>query len=798
MGARVRIGAAIAASAIIAVVVGATAPARAEVLSDKAWKAFLDTTFARFDGKPGAGDFEDQLYLAATHSRTRAEAMADFARRLHLEPARAAADAALIVHAVNTYHDCWAGCLFHPGVNVYDEAARVAVDEPSGQLMLDVLKVAGESDPANVIRLAWRHPKAAGILLDLAGYTGKAYYFGAAMAKLPDDPLAPPPVLTGEPFSSTPDETSGLVPALVEVTATRMADTPNGRAWRVALTQWALRQELEAGLDDDAAGRYLGLLPVIRAALPVAPLPAGDDRCSQAEGDFDFATAMAAALWRHGNHDEARALLGQAWPTGLPVSVSARASLDMIGDAMTPSIADKELFRLYILGRSLAGAEAAEGGCDKGGHSEDGPGWLFSAQNDAPAIRHLVAARLAAAGNRDMAHWLDSRTLNDNDSGAPAVLASLAADLPADARARQGEWAARLTEASQAAQAAAAGPVHVILTTLTPPWTQKPLPAGMSPWRDSDKAPAIPKGAKLPVPADAIVRYEASGTNAAIVYESSEYDLSGEIPAAGLWLALRRGGVWQKSLYLGLQTHFPYEVTRGSHLPLIAGDRLQLEVRVREIDPKSITFPPVGLSYSRKVDSLYLDMSLADLARDSDGDGLTDIEEARLGLDPHNRDTDGDGVVDGDDVLPLTAYNAKTDPRTTAVAKLILARLIGHDAAAHIVSPAPGGEAAQIAAAMGHSAPDVRRNTFFVVSDTDIFSGILGAPFQLIVYSQADLDRLARKAPFFPPRIVSLFASPDGADYYVNWSANWVGGAFLVHCDGVDCKITDTLSDWIT
>jgi hypothetical protein len=44
-----------------------------------------------------------------------------------------------------------------------------------------------------------------------------------------------------------------------------------------------------------------------------------------------------------------------------------------------------------------------------------------------------------------------------------------------------------------------------------------------------------------------------------------------------------------------------------------------------------------------------------DVERDSDGDGWTDREEARLGTNPHQRDTDGDGIPDGRDVCPLFA-----------------------------------------------------------------------------------------------------------------------------------------------
>ena len=42
-----------------------------------------------------------------------------------------------------------------------------------------------------------------------------------------------------------------------------------------------------------------------------------------------------------------------------------------------------------------------------------------------------------------------------------------------------------------------------------------------------------------------------------------------------------------------------------------------------------------------------------DANKDNDGDGLTNLEEYKLGTDPNNPDTDGDGVKDGDDLYPL-------------------------------------------------------------------------------------------------------------------------------------------------
>jgi hypothetical protein len=50
-------------------------------------------------------------------------------------------------------------------------------------------------------------------------------------------------------------------------------------------------------------------------------------------------------------------------------------------------------------------------------------------------------------------------------------------------------------------------------------------------------------------------------------------------------------------------------------------------------------------------------------AVDSDGDGLTDQEEIRIGTDPKNPDTDGDGYLDGDEIKngfnPLKAADGK-------------------------------------------------------------------------------------------------------------------------------------------
>jgi len=67
--------------------------------------------------------------------------------------------------------------------------------------------------------------------------------------------------------------------------------------------------------------------------------------------------------------------------------------------------------------------------------------------------------------------------------------------------------------------------------------------------------------------------------------------------------------------------------------------------------------------------------SLAEINKDSDGDGWTDLEEARLGLDPNKADTDGDGVPDGQDICPdfTPAEDAPADEEVQILQKAFFA-----------------------------------------------------------------------------------------------------------------------------
>jgi hypothetical protein len=89
-----------------------------------------------------------------------------------------------------------------------------------------------------------------------------------------------------------------------------------------------------------------------------------------------------------------------------------------------------------------------------------------------------------------------------------------------------------------------------------------------------------------------------------------------------------------------------YRPVDASLMPLGTGHfrlRLQPDAENSFVNP----FPPPPSPPAET-----LDFVLADIERDSDGDGRTDIEERVLGLDPMRSDSDGDGIDDGHDQSP--------------------------------------------------------------------------------------------------------------------------------------------------
>jgi hypothetical protein len=117
--------------------------------------------------------------------------------------------------------------------------------------------------------------------------------------------------------------------------------------------------------------------------------------------------------------------------------------------------------------------------------------------------------------------------------------------------------------------------------------------------------------------------------------------LGSDLDQSGLYLSIRRPDARQPAN------------PRPMPVPLSPrGDPRQWRLRVAGPDRLVLTIPADSagpLGRERPVD---YDVSIAEVTRDSDGDGVTDLVERRMGLDPANPDTDGDGHLDAVDPWP--------------------------------------------------------------------------------------------------------------------------------------------------
>ena len=141
--------------ALAALVLMAAGSAHAADITPKAWKTFVDESNSQYHDDMHAADptdFEDALYDAAKKTKTQAAAIARFAARMKLTPGQAADYTKLLVDKVDYFKGCDSQCTLTPDTPLVAETRRIAMAEPTGTLLFDVVRDADDDKPLPIIR----------------------------------------------------------------------------------------------------------------------------------------------------------------------------------------------------------------------------------------------------------------------------------------------------------------------------------------------------------------------------------------------------------------------------------------------------------------------------------------------------------------------------------------------------------------------------------------------------------------------------------------------------------------------
>ncbi|HVT18499.1 MAG TPA: thrombospondin type 3 repeat-containing protein [Thermoanaerobaculia bacterium] len=239
----------------------------------------------------------------------------------------------------------------------------------------------------------------------------------------------------------------------------------------------------------------------------------------------------------------------------------------------------------------------------------------------------------------------------------------------------------------------------------------------------------------------------------AVVAVSQAYDQSSACSEGGYWVLLsdEAGKTWLPPLYTGLRANLPYTVREASALPLLAGDHLRVEVEVKELGSAcAVENGPAELAPRKPRRGIYLDIPLATLEQDSDGDGLTDLAEERLLTDPNDADSDRDGLADGVDPTPTIA-SAGMPPPSSGAAALLLFWIFAKASQPHSVASPPRAPAGACCNLVPSPLP--AEKTVFVVGERPWFAGSTPS-FRLIVLTAEEAEELRRKVSL--PRLFTV------------------------------------------
>ena len=175
---------------------------------------------------------------------------------------------------------------------------------------------------------------------------------------------------------------------------------------------------------------------------------------------------------------------------------------------------------------------------------------------------------------------------------------------------------------------------------------------------------------KESVKRNAVLSYTNTKGISATLFLDSEYDefMWGE---PGYWINLTDEN-GSRDYYTGLaQNHYIRLLEAGQNIWKDDSTLIVSAVRVRLTKP---FIHPVSAPKYEAIENIKVEIWIPDLVRDGDNDGLTDIEEDKMMLNPLSSDADADGTSDLEDHNPR--FRSRTT-NETLIYKAILDNYLG-------------------------------------------------------------------------------------------------------------------------
>lgn len=308
------------------------------------------------------------------------------------------------------------------------------------------------------------------------------------------------------------------------------------------------------------------------------------------------------------------------------------------------------------------------------------------------------------------------------------------------------------------------------LESYAPDWKVRALPQeedSTAPAFSPAPTPHTPEwAARLPL--GKLLRYEQDGDRIVAVVASHVFLPNAETDSYWICISHDGGRRFETPLYTRIEADALYTLKTTSSRPILRHGRISLEVSYPNWER-----PIVGEPKRYRLHAL-LQIELAKLRRDSDGDGLANTLERAMTLDPYSRDSDGDGLDDNVDAMPNLANTGPRSVRTAAL-EAVLNHGLGADETA-----AP---AVRFALPPTQD-PGAQFTATFLVGDPDEFRSAQ-ASYRTIVLSPAQAEAIRRLDRRFNPYELLLFTlDPEQQRGVARLDASWKAVGLALHRNG--------------